>query len=349
MSDGVHEGVFMRGVVFTGDRTAELKEFSDPVAGPGEVVVKMRASGMCGSDLHTYRGALNAGSLGDTIQGHEPCGEVYEVGPGVSDYVAKVGDRVMIHHYWGCGVCPQCRAGWTQMCETFPAYMMGISAHGGHAPYAVVPATCLLPLPEDLSFKAGAAIGCGTGTAWGGIKRLGNIGDTTMVVFGQGPVGLSGTMFAAAMGARVIAVDIAPARLNSALEMGAHHVINSAEQNVAEVVAEITKGRGTEVVLETSGRAGQDALSVLGKWGRACFIGLPGEVQFSAQQHFRNQWTLMTSWTVSTIDQARCAQFASAHSLPVDNLYTHSWSLDQAADAYAWFDKQSDGKGVFEF
>ncbi|MFC7010853.1 alcohol dehydrogenase catalytic domain-containing protein [Streptomyces viridiviolaceus] len=326
-----------------------MQDFPDPEPGPGEVVVRMRASGMCGSDLHFYRGTASFGGGKDTIQGHEPCGEVHAVGPGVTADMASVGDRVMIHHYWGCDACEHCRSGWPQMCDRENGHTLSITTHGGHAPYMVVPARTLLPLPDALSYKAGAAIGCGTGTAWGGIKRLGNIGGATLVVMGQGLVGLSGTMFASALGARVIAVDVRDARLDRAREFGASEVINSAEVDLTEAMADLTGGRGAEVILETSGVAGADALKILGKWGRACFIGLPGDVSFRTEQQYKKQWTLMTSWTMSTIEQARCANFVVAHQLPVDRIFTHSWSLDHAVEAYQWFDEQADGKGVFEF
>lgn len=339
----------MKGIAFPGDRTALLKDFPDPEPGPGEVLIRMRASGMCGSDLHFYRGSVDFGGGEGIIQGHEPCGDVAALGEGVNEAVAQVGQRVMIHHYFGCMLCRQCRSGWPQMCETRPAQVMGISAHGGHAPYAVVPAHTLIPMRDELSYKAGAAIGCGTGTAWGALKRLGGVEDTTTVIFGQGPVGLSATMFAAALGARVIAVDIDPARLARARKFGAAEVINSAEVDLAQSIAELTSGRLADVVVDTSGRAAQDAFRVLGPWGRACFVGLPGEVSFATKDVYKKQWTVMTSWTMSITEQARCADFIVTRGLPVDDLYSRVWTLDQAAEAYEWFDKQPDGKGVLEF
>lgn len=339
----------MQGITFPGDRRAVLREFPDPVAGPGEVVVRMRASGMCGSDLHFYRGTASFGGGPDMIQGHEPCGEVHAVGEGVTPDLASVGDRVMIHHYWACTTCDHCRSGWPQMCDGGQVHTLCIDEPGGHAPYMVVPVRTLLPLPDELSFKAGAAIGCGTGTAWGGLKRLGDLAGGNLVVLGQGPVGLSGTMLAAALGARVIGVDINADRLDRAREFGASEVVNSAEVDISEAIADLTGGRGADMVLETSGRANADALKILGKWGRACFIGLPGDVSFRTEDIFRNQWTLMTSWTLSSIEQRRCAEFVASRKLPVDSLFTKSWSLDQAVEAYEWFDKQTDGKGVFEF
>jgi threonine dehydrogenase-like Zn-dependent dehydrogenase len=337
----------MQGIIFPGDGTTVVKDFPNPEPGPGQVVVKVRASGMCGSDLHFYHGNFDYDH--SVIQGHEPCGVVHAVGQGLSELAVKVGDRVMIHHYWGCGTCRRCREGWPQMCETSPGITMAMHANGGHAQYAVVPVASLLPLPDGLSFKAGAAIGCGTGTAWGAIKRLGGVGDTVTVVLGQGPVGLSATMFAASMGAKVIAVDVDSTRLESAERFGADVVVNSREENLQDIVAEFTRGRLADVVMETSGRAGEDALSVLGTFGRACFTGNPGEVGFRTQDVYKKQWTLMTSWTMSWSEQARCADYVVKHDLPVDDLYTHAWTIDQAEEAYAWFDKQDAGKGVFEF
>ncbi|WP_079927351.1 alcohol dehydrogenase catalytic domain-containing protein, partial [Mycobacterium sp. AT1] len=278
----------MQGVVFFGDRKLELRTFPDPEPAQGEVVVRIRASGMCGSDLHFYRGGP-AGPPGTIIQGHEPCGEVYSIGPGVNETQIAPGDRVMIHHYWGCGSCEECRSGWPQLCTVVDIHTLCVNTHGGHAPFLVVPAATLIPLPDELSFKAGAAIGCGTGTAWGGLKRLGNVGGSTIVVFGQGPVGTSATMLASAMGATVIAVDIEDSRLLTAREFGAQHTINPRETDVVAAVRDLTAGRGAPLALETSGAtpAAQNAQDVLATWGRACFIGLGADVLFNTTQSYQ--------------------------------------------------------------
>ncbi len=204
----------MRGIVFLGDRRLELREFPDPTPGPGEVVLEIKASGMCGSDLHSYRaaggGSTAIGIRGrgePVIAGHEPCGVVAAVGPGVSEAQARIGQRVMNHHYAGCGVCKHCRTGWAQMCLQ-GSIVYGVTGHGGHAPYMKAPAYTVVPLPDELSFAAGAAISCGTGTAFGALRRLNLSGRDTIAIFGQGPVGLSATMLAKSMGARVIAVDV---------------------------------------------------------------------------------------------------------------------------------------------
>src|ERR1700745_1027774 len=170
----------MRGVVFTGEREIELMEFPDPTPGRGEGVVKMKASGMCGSDLHQYRRPKSGGeSIGGlpvnpnpVIGGHEPCGIVAAIGAGVGEKMARLGQRVMVHHYKGCTVCEHCRSGWSQLCQDEPVVVCGHHSPGGRARDLKVPAFPLVPLPEQLSFTAGAAVSCGTGTAYGALRRL---------------------------------------------------------------------------------------------------------------------------------------------------------------------------------
>ena len=154
---------------------------------------------MCGSDLKFYRASAREGGTsalglggdgGPVIAGHEPCGVVAEVGLGVTEAEARIGQRVMDHHYSGCGVCNDCRSGWSQLCgEGFTVY--GATGNGAHAKYMKVPVRTLVPLPDELSFETGAAISCGTGTAFGALRRIGLRGEDTLAVFGQGPVGLS--------------------------------------------------------------------------------------------------------------------------------------------------------------
>ena len=185
----------MRGVMFNGNRECEIREFPDPHAGPGQAVVKIRASGMCGTDLHRYRGdvAINA------ITGHEPCGVIHELGAGAPASL-KVGDRVVVHHYEGCGICEICAKGFEQACPHGHVTFGGVDAHGANADYILVPSRLLVHLPEELSFEGGAAISCGTGTAWNGLKKINVAGGDVVSIFGQGPVGLSGTMCAKYMG-----------------------------------------------------------------------------------------------------------------------------------------------------
>jgi len=339
----------MVGMVFLGDKEVTLAEFSDPLPGPGEVVVEIKASGMCGSDLHKYRGAR--GGTPYVIGGHEPAGVVAALGAGVNDNIARVGSRVMVHHYHGCTTCNHCRSGWPQLCTTAPMQLYGGNAHGSHARYLKVPAGTLVPLDDALSFRAGAAISCGTGTAWGALRRMNLKGSDTVAIFGQGPFGLSATMLAVAQGARVIALDTMPARLARAQTCGADIVINPKEQNAVEAIRAVTHGRGATMSMETSGSsiAGADALACLDKWGTSCFVGLGTEVKLNVRELLSSQITIMTSLTMSILGQRECADFVVERGLDVDSLFTSQWKLEDAAEAYREFDKQNSGKGVFIF
>ena len=348
----------MRGVVFTGERRLEIREFPDPSPGPGEVVLEIKASGMCGSDLKGYRAVGGAASLGFTnasgpiIAGHEPCGVVVAIGAGVAANQARIGARVMQHHYRGCGVCEQCSTGWMQLCVDGVAEVYGVTGHGAHAKYLKCPARTLVPLPDALSFEAGAAISCGTGTAWGALQRLGLQGNHVIAIFGQGPVGLSATQLAVAMGARVIALDVSDARLARAQQFGADHVINpTSAGEVVQAIRDLTHGRGADLSLDTSSApaARAQAVRCVRTWGKACYVGEGDSVTLDVSPDLlRRQVTLIGSWTFSTVGQAACAQFIADRGIDVDSLFTHRWKLDQAVEAYQLFDTQTAGKGVID-
>jgi len=346
----------MRGIVFLGSRKLELREFPDPTPGPGEVVLAIKASGMCGSDFHAYRATGNAAaSLGlggggePVIAGHEPCGVVHAVGAGVDP--GLVGQRVMNHHYKGCGRCKHCRGGWSQLCRG-GITVYGVTGHGGHATYMKAPAFTLVPLPDALSFEEGAAVSCGTGTAYGALRRLDVSGRDTLAVFGQGPVGLSATLLGRAMGARIIAVDVSPERLALARDLGAEHTIDPRQTDPVRAIHDLTDGDGAECTMDCTGYPEPRAQAVRSAdtWGRVAFVGEGNNVTLDVSKDMlRRQITLHASWTFSNTGQEECARFIADRKVPLGKLLTHRWRLDQAEDAYRLFDTQTTGKGVFVF
>ena len=347
----------MQGIVFKGDRKLELQNFPDPTPGPGEVVLEIKASGMCGSDLKFYRSppgemmkALGFGEGATVIAGHEPCGVVVAVGANVNPKQARVGQRVMVHHYRGCGACPHCSTGWQQLCVEGVKEVYGVTGNGAHARYMKCPANTIVALPDDLSFETGAAIACGTGTAWGALQRLELKGDQTIAIFGQGPVGLSTTQLATALGARVIALDVSPERLARAKEFGATDVINPMETDPVAAIRELTDGLGAHASIDASSSADarRQAVQCVRTWGKACLVGEGGQMTLDVSPDMlRRQVTLIGSWTFSTVGQAECAKFIADRGVDVDKLFTERWQLDQAAEAYQLFDRQTGGKGVF--
>lgn len=342
----------MQGIVFLGDRKLELRDFPDPAPGPRDVILEIKASGMCGTDLGQYRrpgGAIPENHM--VIGGHEPCGIVAEVGSAVTDREARIGDRVMDHHYEGCGICRHCKTGWTQNCVEGAIVYGNRGGHGAHAKYMKVPAHTLVPLPDDLSFQSGAAIACGTGTAYGALKRMNLEGDETIAIFGQGPVGLSGTQLAAAMGARVIAVDPSAERREMALSKGADTAIDPVSDDPVAAVRDLTHGEGADKALDatSSSEARRNAVLCTRIFGTAVFVGIGGDVTFEVlPELIRRQTTLIGHQTFSKVGQSDCARFIADRKIDIDSLFTHKWALGQAEEAYRLFDQQKTGKGFFE-
>jgi len=339
----------MKGVVFLGDRELEIRELPDPAPGPGEVVVAMKASGLCGSDLRPYRSDKE--QRGDParlkVGGHEPCGVIVEIGDGVSS--VKVGDRVMMHHYTGCGTCRMCRDGYAQMCHN-GSEVYGTHQNGGHEDFLLAPASTMVAMPDALSFEEGAACACGSGTAFHGIKRLEISGTDTIAIFGQGPVGASGTMFAHAMGARVIAVDVVPERLALAKKLGADVTIDASKQDPVAAIHELTHGEGAEASLEATGKpeARNNALDSAMIGGRVCFLGAGGDTTFDVtRQIIHRLLTIHGSWTFNVNGLAEVANFVVERRVPLLDLITHRYTLDQAVEAYQVFDRGRTGKPVF--
>jgi threonine dehydrogenase-like Zn-dependent dehydrogenase len=340
----------MRGVVFKGERVVALEEFADPTPGPGEVVVAIRASGMCGSDMAAYQNPKPA-TAPSVICGHEPCGVVAELGADVTNSGLIRDQRVLIHHYKGCGTCKHCRIGYTQMCMT-GARVMGSTMHGGNAPYLLAPASALMPLPDELSFAEGAAVACGTGTAYAALKRLDISGRDTLAIFGQGPVGLAATQFATVMGARVLAVDPSHERRALALRLGADVAIDPTTTPPVDAIRELTHGEGADATLDCTGNAEARAncARAARAWGRACFVGERGNATFEMTPDvIHKQLTMYGSWTFSTVLMAECARFAVDRKVPLGHVFTETFTLEQAPRAFRLFESRTMGKGVFLF
>ena len=338
----------MRGVVFPGDRRAEVRDYPDPEPGPGEVVVRMKASGLCGSDLHLYRQTAAQRAGNDTIPGHEPSGVVEMLGAGVD--TVRVGDRVSVYHYRGCGHCKHCRAGNVMWCAERRGY--GGPIHGADADLLLTDARNCMPLPDELSFAHGALMACAAGTAFSSMRKLQASGEDTLVIFGQGPVGLCGLLVAKAMGGRVIGVDPIPERRALALRLGADAALDPSAVDVREAIRDLTHGEGADLAFETSGSAaGQNgAVDCLRLGGKAVFVGFGVRGRtLNPSQFIGRQLTLMGSFVIPIYMYDDLAQFILDHNLPLEEMVTHRFSLEEAPQAFALFDQGATGKVILEW
>ena len=341
----------MLGVVFTGNGGLEIREFADPQPGAGQVVVEMKSSGLCGSDLRPYRSSADElGARADIISGHEPCGVVAEVGAGVRN--VRVGDRVMVHHYSGCQRCEHCQTGWTQLCQTEYQKVYGSHAHGGNADYELIEDYMCVPMPDELSYEEGAAIACGTGTAYQALRRLDVSGRDALAVFGQGPVGLSGAFLGAHMGARVIAVDPVAERRALAEAAGAWQTINPMRDDPVSAIYELTGGRGADATLDATGidEVRANAIRSTRIWGRACLVGDGGTLSVEPSPDIiHRQLNLYGSWTFGKTTLEELANWVVERDIPLRDIITHRFSLDKAKEAFALFNGATTGKVVFNW
>jgi len=248
-----------------------LEEVPEPRLPADGALVEVRATGLCRSDWHGWMGHDDSIAL-PHVPGHEFAGVVAEVGPEVRGI--RPGDRVTAPFCCGCGACEPCRLGHTQICER--DYQPGFTGWGSFAERVLVPVADLncVPLPGELAFEAAAALGCRFMTAFAAVGERGRVraGDW-LAVHGCGGVGLSAIMLGRALGARVIAVDVAPGPLERARELGAEHALEAGDAVAG--IRELTRG-GAHVSIDAIGSAATAAASVrcLRRRGRHVQVGL---------------------------------------------------------------------------
>ena len=248
-----------------------LEDVPTPEPGPGEVLVRVTAAGICHTELHFLTGLLDLGIAPLTL-GHEIVGRIEKVGAGVP--AARVGERAIVYYYVGCGACPHCLRGDENLCDAMRAEY-GFVSDGGFADYVRAPARNAIPLPASVTDAAAAPIGCGVTTALHA-ARIASVGlGDWVVVYGAGAVGYGLVQVARLRGARVIAVGRTPAKLDAARALGAEHVVRAGAEDVAGRVRELTGGRGADAVFElvATRETMEASAKMLAKRGRLVFVG----------------------------------------------------------------------------
>jgi threonine dehydrogenase-like Zn-dependent dehydrogenase len=344
----------MRGVILPGGSRVEIKEFPVPEPGHGQVLLKMKASSICGSDIRAiYREHLGHGpeAYQGVIAGHEPCGQIVAVGPGCKRF--KVGDRVILYHISGCGVCNDCRRGYMISCTSPLRAAYGWQRDGGHADYCVAEESTCVALPEPLSYEDGALIACGFGTVYEALNRVRVSGEDRVLVTGVGPVGMAAGMVAKGMGAsQVIGVDIAQPRLDFALKTETiDHAVAADDQALGKIL-ELTDGEGCEVSIDCSGSPAGRLLALQGtrRWGRSAMVGEGSTVEFDVSQTIiHNQITVYGSWVTSLGHMEALVEKLLEWELRPDRIVSHRFTLDEAAEAYRVADEGQSGKVVIVF
>ncbi len=244
-----------------------------PAPGPGELIVQVKAAGICHSDAH-YRSGVGSTRHPLTL-GHEVAGVVAAVGADVT--APRVGDRVCLHYLVTCGVCRECRAGREQFCATVE--MIGKDRDGGYAELICVPARNVHPLPATIPYEHGAIMMCSSATALHALRKARVAAGEAVAIYGIGGLGVSAVQLARALGAGAIyAVDVNPAKLELAGRLGAIPV-DARTGDPVEAIRAVTGGRGVDAALELIGsaRAMEQAVQSLAPQGRAALAGLTQE------------------------------------------------------------------------
>jgi threonine dehydrogenase-like Zn-dependent dehydrogenase len=329
----------MQGAVLPGNSTVVMEEFPVPEPGHGQVLVQVKASTICGSDIraiyHEHVGKGPEGYQG-VIAGHEPCGQIVAEGPGLRRF--NTGDRVIIYHISGCGVCNDCRRGYMISCTSPHRAAYGWQRDGGMAPYILADEKDLVVLPDELSYIDGAQVACGFGTVYEGLEKTGISGNDAVLVVGLGPVGLAALMLAKALGAnKLIGIDVVEERMALATQLGlARHVLKAGPNNVAEV-RELTGGHGVERAVDASGndKGRLTAIQATRKWGRIVFIGEGSTVNFQPSPDIiHDQKTIYGSWVTSIWLMEELVERLVRWDIHPEDLVTHRFSLEQADEAY---------------
>jgi len=315
-----------------GKQRAELREVEAPEPGQGEIVVDVKACGLCGTDIEKIRGEYTA-SL--PILGHEAVGVVSAVGEGVSGI--REGARVFPHHHVPCYECYWCRAGDETMCDM---YKKSNIHPGGFSEKTRVPAWNVarggvLELPDEMSFEVGTLIEP-VACCLRAVRKHARSGETVLVV-GAGPVGLMIALLLEPMEVKVILSDVSPPRLEFAAGMNAGQVLDASKEDVKARVGKETMGRGADLAVVASGSAAAitQGLGAIRKGGRVCLFGVPPKgtvLAYDISTLYNSGQQVVTSYGASDIDTKEAMGIIGSNP-EFARLLTHRYTLERFDDA----------------
>ena len=328
---------------------ATLKEYPMPVIGEDYVLIKVKATAICGTDMHIYNWnnwSQNAGIKIPTVLGHECSGEVVEIGPAVK--TLKVGDYVACETHIPCGECYQCKNEMQHICANLVIF--GVHTDGCFAEYTKIPEKCAVKIPLSINPNVAAVLEP-LGTAVRACVEL-RVSGKNIAVIGCGPLGLMAVNVAKAFGtANVFAVDVNSLRLGIAEEVGASQAINSAEVDSVKKILELTSGVGVDAFIDASGNTNAilGGFKSLRKGGMVALIGLPSkalEIDIGSQVVFKEATIigihgrrLYDTWTTMS-------NLLDKGLLNIDPIITHVLKLEEFEKGFEILEKGFGGKVI---
>ena len=338
----------MRAIRFPGDRQIEIAKLPRPAPARGQALIRIRASGICGSDLHQFREpASDRSGSRLVVTGHEAAGVVEAVGLDVDD--GLVGRRVVAYQIPGCGACQACAAGIPKDCPAGGG--MGARVNGSNAEWLVAPAWQCMPLDEHLSWSEGVLLACAFGTAWGAAAKATPLPHGRIVVFGLGPVGLSLVAIAKELGAAVVGVDIVEKRLEFARDLGVDQAINMAAVQDPDGLLQ-SAGGSFDILFETSGspRAYEELAGLARRRGRIVLVGL-GSAESAGVPSvlMTKEISIAGTWAYDLPDWPTLVEFYGRGRFDPGRLISHHFSPGEAARAFALADSGQTAKVIFDW
>ena len=325
----------MRAAVFHGSgKPLTVEEVPTPSAGPGQVLVRVAGCGVCHTDLHYLDHGTPTFKDPPLILGHEISGTVEAVGEGV-EHLAE-GDRVLAAAVLSCGECEACRTGRENICTR--ATMLGNAVDGGYAEYVAVAARDVFRLPEEIPLVEGSIIADALTTPYHAVVNRGRVtpGDRVAVV-GCGGIGLNVVQMAAALGGRVVAVDLNPDKLEWARKLGAEDTVNPADHDRPDKEIRRLTGGGARVVFEVVGKAATQelALQCVDTGGRLVLVGYsPEAMSLNAGRVMFRELEVVGSLGCRPTDYPRVIELARQGRIRVEELVTHRFPLDEIGRAF---------------
>lgn len=312
----------MKALVYTAPRRLELQDLPEPPVKPNECRVRVRAAGVCGSDLDGFLGRSKK-RVPPLVLGHEFSGEIVEIGREISDF--RVGDSVAVYPLVTCGQCIYCRGGRNQICQNRKIY--GLDFNGALAEYVSAPRQCLFRLPAGMSFVEGALVEP-LANALHVMVNYPVVDGQTGLVYGAGPIGLFIFMVAKYLGARRLAVvDLNPHRLRILKELGADLVLDASERDPVESVLQWSEGRGVDFAVDAVGRpiCRQNTLACTAPGGRIVWIGLGEDLcEIDGRVVVTRELEIKGSYAYGLQDFARSIAMIEQRVLPLTSFISES-------------------------
>lgn len=341
------------GVLYAPNTPLVIEDLDYPDPAPGEVLVRIMASGVCHSDWHVVKGEWTQHPL-PTVLGHEGAGVVEVTGAGVTN--VRAGDHVVLSWKSSCGLCEMCQSGWPNICQqvVVPSARPRVSGSGAEinrfaqlgtfSEYALVPEVAAVPIDHDIPFPQAALVGCGVATGVGAVINTAQVRPgTSVAVFGAGGVGLNCIQGAVIAGATtIIAVDVLDGKLDMAAEFGATHTVNASREDPLERIVELTGGYGAHYAFEAIGLVEApfvQSIRCTRPRGITVWVGHAPEetpVTIDARDLMQEKMVLGSMYGTSRphIEFPKLLSLYKAGKLRIDELITKEFSIEQVNDAF---------------